>query len=107
MPEVFASCTMKQQRNYVHYKRNKNKLARAAGHPVEHVQSFALAPEQRVPLDVLLCCLRVKEARNATPQAQKILVELGLKEMNNCSFVMSTLDNIKKLLTIADYIAYG
>ena len=107
MPEVFASCNMKQQRNYVHYKRNKNKLARAAGLPVTQVQSFALAPEQRVPVDVLLCCLRVREARNATPQAQKILMELGLKELNNCSFVMSTLDNLKKLLMVADYIAYG
>jgi hypothetical protein len=35
------------------------------------------------------------------------LIELGLKDVNNCSFVMSTVDNIKKLLLISDYVAYG
>lgn len=33
--------------------------------------------------------------------------ELGLKEINNCAFLMSTADVIKKLLLVADYIAYG
>lgn len=28
MPEVFVSNHMKQQRNYVHYKRNKNKISK-------------------------------------------------------------------------------
>jgi large subunit ribosomal protein L7e len=35
------------------------------------------------------------------------LNELGLKEINNCAFVMSTLDNIKKILMVSDYIGYG
>ncbi len=60
-----------------------------------------------MPLDVLLCVVRIKESRNTSPQAQKILNELGLKEINNCAFVMSTVDNIKKLLLIADYVGYG
>jgi 60S ribosomal protein uL30 len=60
-----------------------------------------------VPLDVLLCCVRIKESRNASPQAQKILNELGLKEINNCAFLMSTVDNIKKILLISNYIGYG
>jgi large subunit ribosomal protein L7e len=35
------------------------------------------------------------------------LNELGLKEINNCAFIMSTLENIKKILLISDYIGYG
>lgn len=33
--------------------------------------------------------------------------ELGLKEINNCAFVMSTVDNIKKILMISDFVGYG
>ena len=33
--------------------------------------------------------------------------ELGLKDKNNCAFIMSTPDNINKLLLVSDYIAYG
>lgn len=33
--------------------------------------------------------------------------ELGLKEINNCAFIMSTEDNVKKLLLASDYIGYG
>ena len=36
-----------------------------------------------------------------------ILNELGLKEVNNCAFVMATEDNIKKLLLVSDYVGYG
>ena len=68
---------------------------------------MTLAKDQRVPLDVLLLVVRIKESRNTSPQAQKILNELGLKEINNCAFVMSTVDNIKKLLLVADYVGYG
>jgi ribosomal protein L30/L7E len=35
------------------------------------------------------------------------LNELGLKEINNCAFVMSTVDNLKKILLISDYVGYG
>lgn len=51
--------------------------------------------------------VRIKESRNTSPQAQKILNELGLKEVNNCAFVMATTDNIKKLLLVSDYVGYG
>ena len=60
-----------------------------------------------MPLDVLLLVVRIKESRNTSPQAQKILNDLGLKEINNCEFVMSTVENIKKLLLVADYVGYG
>jgi large subunit ribosomal protein L7e len=103
LPEVYTSCQMKQQRNYVQYKRNKNQSLKCKS----DLQSLVLAKDQRVPLDVLLCVVRIKESRNASPQAQKILNELGLKEINNCAFLMSTVDNIKKLLLIANYIGYG
>ncbi len=33
--------------------------------------------------------------------------ELGLKEINNCAFIMSTVENLKKLLLISDYVGYG
>ena len=68
---------------------------------------MTLPKEQRVPIDVLLLVVRIKESRNTSPQAQKILNELGLKEINNCAFVMSTIENIKKLLLIIDYVGYG
>jgi len=71
------------------------------------VQRLTLPKDQHVPVDVLLCVVRIKESRNASPQAQKILNEMGLKEINNCAFIMSTLDNIKKLLLISDYCSYG
>lgn len=96
---------MKQQRNFVHYKRHKMAGART----VEggDVQTAVLAVDQRVPVNVLLCVVRIKESRNASPQAQKILNELGLKEINNVAFLMSTLDNIRKVLLISDYVGYG
>ena len=68
---------------------------------------MTLPKDQRVPIDVLLLVVRIKESRNTSPQAQKILNELGLKEINNCAFVMSTIENIKKLLLIIDYVGYG
>jgi large subunit ribosomal protein L7e len=60
-----------------------------------------------VPIDVLLLVVRIKESRTTSPQAQKILNELGLKEINTCAFLMSTIDNLKKLLLISDYVGYG
>jgi large subunit ribosomal protein L7e len=104
LPEVFASNNMKQQRNFVHYKRHKKAFG---DKPVENVQSYTLAKEQRVPLNVLLLVVRIKESRNTPPQVQKILNELGLKEVNNCAFIMSTPENVKRILLIADYVGYG
>ena len=55
-----------------------------------------MLPEtQRVPLNSLLLIVRIKESRGATPQAQKILKELGLKEVNNCSFVRASAETLK------------
>ena len=107
MPEVFASNNMKQQRNFVHYKRRKTAFNGPKNIEKIDIQSFTLPKDQRVPIDVLLLVVRIKESRNTSPQAQKILNELGLKEINNCAFVMSTIDNIKKLLLISDYVGYG
>jgi len=87
----------------VHYKRHKQAFAKTEG----DVQRFTLPKEQRVPLGVLLMVLRIRESRNTSPQAQKILNELGLKEINNCAFVMATQENVKKLLLVSDYVGYG
>lgn len=102
MPEVFVSNQMKQQRNFVHYKRHKRVQNMGSD-----VQRISLPADQRIPVDVLLCVVRIRESRNTSPQAQKILNELGLKEINNCAFLMANPEVIKKLLLVADYVAYG
>ena len=107
MPEVFTSNYMKQQRNYVHYKRRKAPYQGPKNIEKLDIQSLTLPKDQRVPIDTLLLVVRIKESRNTSPQAQKILNELGLKEVNNCAFIMSTIENIKKLLIVGDYVGYG
>lgn len=66
MPEVFVSNQMKQQRNYVHYKRHKHQQALSGS---SDVQRITLPESQRIPLDVLLCAVRIRESRNTSPQA--------------------------------------
>lgn len=70
-------------------------------------QVLSLAQAHTVPVDSLVLVLRVQESRNTTPQAQKILKELGLKEVNNAAFVMATTETIKQLMLVKDYVAYG
>lgn len=72
MPDVFVSNYMKQQRNFVHYKRFKN--SNSTDHLPAHVaakitdkQEIALPKNQRVALNSLLMIVRVKESRNSTP----------------------------------------
>ena len=65
LPEVFASNNMKQQRNFVHYKRHKKAFG---DKPDAKVQTYTLAKDQRVPLNVLLLVVRIKESRNTPPQ---------------------------------------
>ena len=71
MPEVFASNYMKQQRNYVQYKRFKSsqepRYAGPAAAAVADKQDFHLPKGQRVPTDSLVLVVRIKESRNATP----------------------------------------
>lgn len=54
-----------------------------------------------------MLAIRVKPSRSSAPQAQKILSELGLKQINNCSLFIASNDNLQKLLTVANYVAYG
>mmetsp|Transcript_78614 Transcript_78614/g.108838 ORF Transcript_78614/g.108838 Transcript_78614/m.108838 type:complete len:226 (-) Transcript_78614:262-939(-) len=105
MPDVFVSNYMKQQRNYVHYKRHKGNQSRMAH--VEDVQKAVLPKEQRVPKNKILMVVRIKESRNTSMQVQKILREFGLKEINNLSFLMASDEVIKQLLLIKDFVAYG
>ena len=68
MPEVFVSNHMKQQRNYVHYKRNKSKigLAEKAANKFSKSKSSiafydsATDPKNRVKEYALLLVLRIK-----------------------------------------------
>ena len=107
LPEVFVSNYMKQQRNYVKYRRNKNAGNPRGASELSEDKQIMLPKDQRVPQDCLLLVVRIKESRATTPQAQKILKELGLKEINNCSFVKANSDNLQKLLIIRDYVAWG
>ena len=72
MPEVYVSNYMKQQRNYVQYKRQKTgqspRYSKEAA-AIEDKQILMLPAEQRVPLNSLVLIVRIKESRNATPQA--------------------------------------
>ena len=70
MPEVYVSNYMKQQRNYVKYKRFKSsqqpKYLEAAA-ASEDKQDFHLPKDQRVAPNSLVLVVRIKESRNATP----------------------------------------
>jgi hypothetical protein len=76
MPEVFASNRMKQQRNYVHYKRNKLQITRAKKAHEKFASkdqkntffaSSALHEEQhRVEQDRLILVVRIKGRNDAT-----------------------------------------
>lgn len=66
MPDVYVSNYMKQQRNFVHYKRFKKNNDVPAG---TDKQELALPKSQRIPINSLLMIVRVKESRNSTPQA--------------------------------------
>lgn len=70
MPEVFVSNYMKQQRNYVKYKRFKTGQEpryNTAAKQVEDKQEVVLPETQRIPMNSLVLIVRVKESRNATP----------------------------------------
>jgi len=62
MPEVFVSNYMKQQRNFVKYRRQKNETK-----DVEDKQSVALPKDQRVPANSLILAVRIKQSTNTTP----------------------------------------
>lgn len=90
MPEVFVSNHMKQQRNYVHYKRNKNKLGRAEKASTKFggdLLKTAQTPGRSAEGNSLLLVVRIKGLnQGTTPQAQKILSDLGLRQINNAVF---------------------
>ena len=83
MPEVFVSNHMKQQRNYVHYKRNKNKMERgekAAKMFNSEAIDVISRPTHQVKHNSLVLVIRIKGLnQGTTPQAQKILSDLGLR----------------------------
>ena len=108
MPEVFVSNQMKQQRNYVKYKRSKGKIALAEkASKSKNGFKQGEAPEQRVKDDALLIVIRIKGSNNTSPQAQKILNEIGLTKINNCVFLKANEESTKKVLLVSQYISYG
>eukprot|EP00356_Strombidium_inclinatum_P007163 CAMPEP_0170484686 /NCGR_PEP_ID=MMETSP0208-20121228/4092_1 /TAXON_ID=197538 /ORGANISM="Strombidium inclinatum, Strain S3" /LENGTH=300 /DNA_ID=CAMNT_0010758075 /DNA_START=26 /DNA_END=928 /DNA_ORIENTATION=+ len=114
MPDVFVSNNMKQKRNYKHYLRNKSRvdLAEKAHSRYSKSQEFTPASAQKLQEKVrpnaLLLALRIKGKNSATtPQAQKILSELGLREVNNAVFLRADALTLKQLLLVGEYVTYG
>lgn len=113
MPEIFVSNHMKQQRNYVHYKRNKSRIElseRAASRfgKKEGAYTARTAPESRANENALLLVVRIKGYNTATsPQAQKILSDMGLRQINNAVFLHTTQANLTKITLVKEYIAFG
>ena len=72
MPEVFVSNNMKQQRNYVHYKRNKSRISLAEKASSKKGFGFyeaATNPARRVKENSLLLVVRIKGYNTTTPQS--------------------------------------
>lgn len=114
MPQVYASNHMKQQRNYVHYKRNKARIelaekARQRFSGASTALHGALAgPSGTVKADSLLLVIRIKGYNDGTtPQSQKILSDLGLRNINNAVFARADEDTMKKILMVNENLAYG
>jgi len=108
MPEVFVSNHMKQQRNYTHYKRNKNRLGLGEKASKGDAYRAITAPSGQVEENSLVLVTRIKGRNMATtPQAQKILSDLGLRTINNAVFVRADKNHLKKLVQITEYVAYG
>ena len=113
MPEIFVSNHMKQQRNYVHYKRNKSRIElseKAASRfgKKEGAYTARTAPQSRANENALLLVVRIKGYNTATsPQAQKILSDMGLRQINNAVFLHTTQANLTKITLIKEYIAFG
>lgn len=67
MPEVFVSNYMKQQRNFVKYKREKSKISKSAPKDGAASQVMNLAPFDQIKPNTLILAVRVKESANVTP----------------------------------------
>jgi large subunit ribosomal protein L7e len=52
--------------------------------------------------------IRIKGYNTATtPQAQKILSDIGLRQINNAVFLHTTSENLTKITLVKEYIAFG
>ena len=94
----------------MHYKRNKARVAlaqKATGDSGFSFYKAATNPKRRVDENSLLLVTRIKGYNTTTPQSQKILSEMGLRQINNAVFVRADDVMIKKLMLVNDYVAYG
>lgn len=112
--EVFVSNQMKQQRGFVHYKRNKSAITRAKQlqerfGDASAVNRQATQGDGTVKQDSLLLAVRIKGNTEGacTPQAEKIMKELGLRDINNAVFLKANSETIDRLIICQKYIAYG
>jgi len=111
MPEVFVSNHMKQQRNFVHYKRNKNTYSlgeKAVARFGGSAYKATVNPLMQAKENSLLLVVRIKGLNmGTTPQAQKILSEIGLRSINNGVFLKANTETLKRLQIIQDYVTFG
>ena len=71
MPEIFVSNNMKQQRNYVHYKRNKSRIELSEKAALrfgkkEGAYTARTAPASRANENALLLVIRIKGHNQST-----------------------------------------
>ena len=114
LAEVFASNRMKARRGFVHYKRNKHAIARANVLKSKYgdkdaVRRQAAKGKDIVNADMLILAVRIKgnTEGSITPQAEKILKVMGLRNINNAVFCKADAETMERLIIIQRYIAYG
>ena len=97
----------------MHYKRNKSNIdlcSKAASkfNAKDNGYASSVDPKMRVGENVLLLVCRIK-GRNSTttPQAQKILSELGLREINNAVFIRADPTVMTQMRMIKEYVSFG
>lgn len=58
--------------------------------------------------NALLLAIRIRGFNDGTtPQGQKILSDLGLRQINNAVFLSADVDTLKKLKMVEDHVTYG
>lgn len=107
MAEVFASNRMKARRGFVHYKRNKAQINRAKILKSKYGDDDALRRQAAKGRDVvkpdsLLLAVRIKGNTEGavTPQAEKILKDLHLRNINNAVFCKASPETMERLIIV-------
>jgi large subunit ribosomal protein L7e len=93
-PEFFANKYKKQQRSYAIYKRKKNAV-KSHNVPIEKKGESAIL------------AIRVKDSRNISKQEDHFLIKFHLSRKHNAAFIPNTIENLKTLKKVENYVVYG